>query len=192
MKLPQISQLRSYLPKAMLVLGVLAGLAFAYNRFWPKPAIVATPQVAPEARKAEDIPKEVVAGPAKLVVYNRKKIVNKIPLPPEVANNPQNQFVSTAQIMPSPYGGATTTFVNMSTGQAGTVYTPKERPLFGFGGKTGIGLLGGISNRGDVALGYISQEVLRIGPANLGVAGGGGKIGTESTFGAVIHIHGQF
>jgi len=174
---------------------ILIGIAscfFLYNRFWPSKPIVAIPSVMPEASKAENVPKIVIAGPKKLQVYKKDELGKKIPLPPEVANNPQMQPTATAQLTPMPFGGTATSFTNISTGQSVISTTPKERPLFGFGGKTSVGLLGGISTKGSVGIGYVGQQILRVGPVELGVAAGLGIIGTDSLMGAVIHLKSEF
>jgi len=193
----QISQFKAlqwkrWLVYALIVLGIVAGLIFAYNRFFPQSQIVAVPVIAPEAKKAEDVPKITIQGPKKIVVYDKAKLGKKIPLPPEVASNQHEQPTATAELPKLPYGGTSTAFINMSTGKSTISVTPKERPLFGFGGKTTLGLLGGIANKGNVAILYASQPVFRVGPVNVGVAAGAGIIGTDSITGAVINISGQF
>lgn len=174
------------------IAGAVGFLIFLSNRFFPKPPIVSIPAVLPEAPQAAKVEKIYIPGPIRWRVYKKEELIEKVPLSETVKSNPQVQVVATAAVPPSPYGGTAAAFGNVSTGVFGIDYTPKERPLFGLGGKTGIGILGGVSTKGNVAMGYLGQDVLRIGPVNLGVAGGGGVIGTDGILGAVINIHGEF
>ncbi|NTW88709.1 MAG: hypothetical protein HGB26_06205 [Desulfobulbaceae bacterium] len=195
--LPDLSSKIAYvraLPwkQALIGLGAVAGGIFLYNRFYPDKPISSTPQVAQQAPQVENVPQAVIAGPKKLVVYKRDKIVQKVDLPPVVRDNPQNQFTAAVQVPVSPYGGTATSFTNMSTGKSDIVISSKPRPLFGVGGKTSIGLFGGMSTKGNVALGYADQQILRVGPVNLGVAAGGGVVGVDGLLGAVVRISGEF
>ena len=176
----------------LLVLAILAMGISLYNHFWPTKPITSVPVVAQEASKAEGVPKIEVQGPKHLQVYKKEELGKKIPMVPEVANNPQLQPTATAQLVPMPYGGTATSFTNMTSGHSLISVTPKSRPLFGFGGKTGIGALGGSTTRGSVAIGYVSQDVVRVGPVNIGIAAGLGVIGSDSLMGAAVHIHGEF
>jgi len=181
-----------WLVYALIGLGVVAGLVFVFNRFWPEKPIVSIPTVLPEAKEAVKIEKIYIPGPVRIVVYDRDALTGKVPIPPEVAKDKNNQFTSTAEIPKAPWGGTAVGFTNMTTGKSAISFTPKERPLFGFGGKTSVGTLGGISTKGNVAIGYVGQDILRVGPVNLGVAGGGGMIGVDALLGGVIHLHGEF
>lgn len=183
---------KSYIVYALIVLGCLAAIAFAVQRFWPDKPIVAVPTVMPEAKKAVDVPKITVPGPKKIVIYDKEKLGKKIPLPPEIAKDPHVQPTATAQIPKLPYGGTGTSFINMSSGVSVISVTPAKRPIFEFGGKTGLGALGGVSTKGNVAVGYVSQPIVRVGAVTIGVAGGGGIIGVDGILGAVVHLSGSF
>ena len=176
---------------ALLVLGMCAAGIFVYNRFKPKPP-PAAPQVLPEAPKAESVTKTMVPAPKRLEVYDKSDLLKKIPASPALANDSKIQFTSSAAVPVSLYGGTALSFTNMSTGKSGIDYTPKARPWFGFGGKTSIGALGGVSTKGNVAIGYVGQDVVRLWSVNIGVAGGGGVIGADGLLGGVIHVHGDF
>lgn len=172
--------------------GVLGVGVFTFNRFFPTKPIVNTPIVTPEASAVVKVPKIIITGPKKLVVYNKPQLQGATTIPPDVANNPNNQYTSSGQIPIAPYGGTAIGFTNMSTGVSRIIVSVKERPLFGFGGKTQVGVLGGISTKGSVGIAYVGQDIVRIGVVNLGVAGGGGIIGTDALAGAVINLHGEF
>ena len=184
--------IKRYALYTLLGLFVLGALIFSYNRFFPKPPITETPQILPSAPQAAKVEYVYIKGPVRWRVYKKDDLAGKIPLSPAVSANPQIQITATAAIPPSPYGGTAAAFGNISTGVFGIDYTQKKRPLLGFGGKTEIGALGGVSTRGDVAVIYAGQPIIRIGPVDIGVAAGGGVIGGNGLVGGVVKISGNF
>lgn len=170
---------------------VASGLIFAYNRFWPQPEELES-HVAAELPKAANIKKKTITGPKQLEVYDRQDLLEKVPVPAEISQNEANQFTATAEIPAMPYGGQAVTYVNYTTYKTGTSLSANKRPLFGIGGKTKIGAVAGVSTRGNMAIGYIGQDVVRIGPINIGVAGGGGTLGNDGVLGGGIHLSGEF
>jgi len=171
---------------------IVAGVIFLYNRFWPKAVIEElSSHVAAELPKAANIKKHTITAPKTIEVYDRSDLLKKVPVAAEVAQNQSNQFTATAVIPPMRYGGQAVSFTNMS-GKSGMAVQANKRPLFGFGGKTGIGVVAGVSTKGNIAAIYTSQDIIRIGPVNLGVAAGGGTIGSDAVGAGVIHIHSEF
>jgi hypothetical protein len=179
---------KRYLVYTLITVGVLAGLAFAYKLFWSKPAIVNTPLVAKEAPAATRVEKVYIKGPERLVVYNREDLIKKIPIAPEVVADHHNQFTSSAAIIPSPYGGTAVAFTNISTGKSGISYIPKERPWFGFGGQTEVGIRGGIGTSGTTGVAYARQDILRIGKVNLAGYGEAGIHGDKAGAAAMVDV----
>ena len=184
--------IKRYAVYALLFLFAVASLIFAYNRFWPESKIEPVPIILPENPQAVKVEKVYIKGPVRWRVYKKDDLAGKIPLSPAVSANPQIQITATAAIPPSTYGGTAAAFGNISTGVFGIDYTPAKRPVFGFGGKTTLGVLGGMSTKGNVAVIYAGQPVARIGAVNIGVAAGGGVIGTDGVLGAVVNLSGNF
>lgn len=114
----------------LVLLGLIAGGSAIWNWYHPKQAITKQPVVAQEAIKAADIPKTTVAGPKTLVAYNREKIIKAMKPPAEIAEDKRNQFTTSANIPPSPYGGSALSFTNISTGKSGIIYQAKATPFF--------------------------------------------------------------
>lgn len=181
-----------YFIYTLIGMGVIAVQIFIFNRFFPAKPVVSIPTVMPEATAAAKVERIYIPGPERIYVYRQDQLPGKVPIPEEVKANKQNQFTSTAEIPKSPYGGTAVGFINMSTGKSAISYTAKERPLLGFGGKTQIGAVGGISNKGYASLLYLGQDIVRVGPVNVGVVGGVGTMGAEPMIGAGINVHGEF
>lgn len=178
MDLQQIKQRLSNIPwrkigiRLFVAVCVAGAFIFAYKLMHPAPKPVTGPQIAQEAPKAADVPKVVMAGPKTITVYVKERLAEKIPLPPEVRDNPQIQPTATAAIVPSPYGGTAVSFINRSTGVSGISYQPKPRPWFKFGGQTAIGAGAGLSSYGgQVGAVRIRQDVLRLWSVNLTAEG---------------------
>lgn len=183
---------KRYTSYLFIGLMALAGFIFGYNRLFPDKPIDSTPSIMPEAPQAVKVEKIYIQGPIRWRVYEKEKLSEKIPLSPEVKNNAKIQITDTAKIPDSPYGGTAVAFGNMSSGISGIEYTKNKRTLLGFGGKTEIGAMGGISTRGDVAVIYAGQPIIRIGVVEVGVAAGGGVIGGNGILGGVVKISGNF
>jgi hypothetical protein len=64
----------------------------------------------------------------------------------------------------------------------------KEKPksLFGLGGQSEIGLLGGVTRRGDTALVFARQDLVRVGTVHLFGAGGAGVVGSDVAYGVFV------
>jgi hypothetical protein len=135
------------------------------------------PTVLTEAPQATKVEKIYIKGPVRWKIYKKEDLAQKIPLSPAVAGNPQIQVTATATVPPSPYGGTALAFGNISTGTFGIDYTPKERPLFGWGGKTNFFASGGMSTQGTYVVGGVQQPIVRTGPVSVGAVVGGGMLG---------------
>jgi hypothetical protein len=183
---------KAWIVYCFIGLFVVAGLMFVYNRFWTKAPINTNPVVAPESANVANVPKEAITGPKQLVIYKRELFLKKQPVPAEIANNPNNQFTASATIVPMPNSGTAVAFTNMSSGVTQIVTQANKRPLFGFGGKTSVGVVAGVTTRGNSAAAYVSQDVARVSAVNVGVAVVGGTLGNDAVAGAFLHVHGEF
>lgn len=171
---------------------IISGLIFGYNRFFGSVPEELESHVAAELPKAKNIKKQAIAGPKQLEVYDRSDLLKKVPVPAEIAADKANQFTATAEVPKMPYGGQAVSYVNYTTHKSGIAVQAYKRPLLVFGGKTQIGLAAGVSTRGNVAGIYAGQDVLRVGPVNLGVAAGVGVVGNDGLGAAMVRVHGEF
>jgi hypothetical protein len=178
MDLQQIKQRLGKIPwrkigvVAFLVVCVAGAQLAAYRLTHPAPKPSTGPQIASPAPQAANVPQVVIPGPKVITVYVKQKLAEKVPLPPEVANNPQVQATATAAIIPSPYGGTAVSYTNMTTGVSGISYQPKARPWYEFGGQTAIGAGAGVSFMGgQTGAVRIRQDVLRLWGVNLAAEG---------------------
>ena len=180
-----------YIKWAVAVVCILAASVFLYNRFWPVPTpSIGYSNAAPVAGLA--VPTETLTVIKPLRVYDKQKAVKKMELPAEIAADPKSALLATARMKPSEGGYTTAAVLDTETNITKLIVREEKAPLLGFGGKTHIGGVVGISNRGNMAIGYVSQNIVRIGPVNIGVAGAGGVIGTDAVIGAGLHINMSF
>ncbi len=180
----------------VLFVSILVIVAFGpdlWFRFNPQRPVSVQPVVAKEASVVAGVPKITVQGPKRLEVYERDQIVKKMRPPAEVASNQSNQFTSSAEIEPMPYGGTAVSFTNTTSGKSGIVLTAKPRPFFEFKNVREIGLYGGVSPKGSAGMvdsrwtfartGFVNWDVKAVGI----VAPGYDPIGL-----ALVGAHGEF
>jgi hypothetical protein len=125
--------------------------------------------------------------PVKLQAYDKETAVKKMNIPEIILSDPKLELVGHGKVKPSEGGYTIGAVTNIETGKTEIITKEEPRPLFGFGGKTSIGALAGVSTKGDVALMYVSQDLLRIGGVNIGAAGGAGTVGGELAAGAFVN-----
>jgi len=159
----------------LVAVAVTVGLIWAKKMIWPVRPVDTAPQVLAEAPQAAKVERIYIPGPTKILIYDKRELENKIPIPPAVSGNPNNQYTATAQVPSSPYGGTAVAFINRSTGVSNIAYTAKKRPLFGFGGTGGVGVRGGVGagNAGTGYTGgiYVRQQIVRVADVQIsGVA----------------------
>lgn len=164
----------------------LAGAGFVYKTFFYHPAVTGIYGAALPAHGMAAAPTHSVTT-APLQVYDKKKVAKEMKLPPEVMADPR-EITATAIFAPSEGGYTVAAVTDTVTGITEIVQRTEERPLFGFGGKTEIGALAGMTTKGEAAIIYARQDVLRIGPVNLGGIVGGGMIGGELGAGAFLDV----
>lgn len=169
-----------------------SGCFFLYNRFWPKPAPSATYQTAQPASGMADPPTESVKVTVPIKAYDKQKAAKKMSLPVEVTEDPKSALLQTARVKPSEGGYTAAAVLDTTTGGTKLLVKEEPRPLFAVGGKTGIGAIAGVTTKGNAAGIYANQDILRVGPVSVGVAGGAGTLGNDFVAGGFIHIHGQF
>lgn len=150
----------------LIGLAVIVALIWAYKAFWPETKPQGYQTAPPAAGMATASTHEVYIKPS-VKAIDKKQAARKMDLPSTVIDNPDVEIISTATIKPSEGGSTTATTVNTQTGAVETIVKENPRPLFGFGGKTEIGIRAGISTRGQQGALYVRQDVLRIGGIHL-------------------------
>jgi hypothetical protein len=168
-------------------LALLAVASIVWTKYFPKQQASTTPTVQPEAVKVVDVPKVTIKGPKILEVYDKEKFGKKIPLPPEVKDNPSAAVTAAADIKPSRYGGTATAFTNTSTGKSGIVYQAKERPFFEFKRDVEIYAEYGVSTKGSQQAAAGSRwTFLRTGPVHYHVRG---EVNSQPEAKALVGVH---
>lgn len=173
-----------------LGIAVLAGGGFVYKSFFyhaPDRGNYTTAQPAHGMAGAETHP--VKSAP--LQVYDKKKAAKEMKLPEEIIADPR-EVTATALLPPSDGGYTVAAVTDVVTGKTELIKKEEERPLFGFGGKTEIGALVGVTSGGDAVIGYVRQDLLRIGPINLAGAAGAGVIAGKLASGGFFDISGRW
>ncbi len=155
----------SWLFRSFIALLAIAACYFAYRTYcmgMPKPS--ATPmQIAPQASVLAGVEKQPLPQPVIVRAYNKAQAVKKLQLPQGVADDPDSQVISSAELGPSKGGYVTATVLDTRTGEAVTRVTEKPRALFELGGQTELGLRYGLTSRGgQQAAVYARQDLLRI------------------------------
>lgn len=155
--------------RIMILLAVLALAValFAWKmvsfRLFHKPA-PAPMQVAPPATALAGLEKQPLPQPVVVRAYPKAQAVKRLHLPPEVANDQNQQVISSAELKPSRGGYVTATVLDTVTGEAVTRVTEKPRPLFELGGQTEVGLRYGITTHGgQQGTLYARQDLVRVG-----------------------------
>jgi hypothetical protein len=165
---------------------ILAGVGFVYKTFFyhaPVTGIYAS--TLPAHGMAGQTTHPVKSAP--LQVYDKKKAGKEMNLPPDVIADPR-EITATATLPPSEGGFTAAAVTDTVTGKTEIIAKEEPRPLFGFGGKTEVGVLAGMTTSGEALLPYVRQGVLRVGPVNLGGVAGGGIIGGKLGAGAFVDV----
>jgi hypothetical protein len=121
-------------------------------------------QIAPPASVLAGIEKQSLPQPVMVRVYPKAAAVKRLRLPRDVADDPGQQVISSADLAPSRGGYVTATVLDTRTGEAVTRVTERPRPLFELGGAGEAGVRLGLTSRGSqqAAL-YARQDLLRVG-----------------------------
>jgi len=175
-----------YLRVGLFVITTAAGiivLASLFKASDPSPVRFIT---HPPAQGMAVVASEEVELPVPLKVFPKKEAVKKMKLPAAIAEDPAKQITATANLKPATGDYTVVAVVDTNTGT--TVLTVREepRPFLGFGGVTEVGALGGVTTRGDSALVFVRQDLLRVGDVHLFAAGGAGVMG--DSFGAGVFV----
>lgn len=172
---------------AGLVILILAGLGFAYKLFFYSKPATGIYSTAKPADGMANAPTHTTP-PVPLQAYDKNNAIKKMNIPEIILKDPKLELVGTGRVKPSEGGYTIGAVTNIETGKTEIITKEEPRPLFGFGGKTSIGALGGVSTMGDTALIYASQDVLRVGSMQLGAVAGGGTVGGKLAAGALVNV----
>jgi hypothetical protein len=171
---------------AFFFLLVVSGLVFVKKIFWPPERPVKAFITPPPANGMPIMAVESVELNTPLKIHSKKVAVKKLDLPVVIVNNPAKQITATAALKPSVGGYTVAAVVDTDTGVIDLIANEKPRSLFDFGGVLEVGLLGGVTTRGDSALVFVRQDLLRVGNVNIFGAGGAGVIGGSFGAGAFV------
>lgn len=165
----------------------LAGLGFAYKTFFYHAPVTGVYSSAKPADGMANAPTHTTP-PVKLKAYDKPTALKKMDIPPEVLSDPKRELVATGKVKPSEGGYTIGAVTNTDTGVTEIITKEEPRPLFGWFGKTEVGALAGVTTKGDAAIIYAKQDLVRVGPVNLGAVGGVGTIGGSLGAGAFVDI----
>jgi hypothetical protein len=165
----------------------LAGLLVLYKTFIYKAPVTGVFTAAKPADGMAGAPTHTTP-PVALQAYDKETAVKKMKIPEIILSDPKLELVGTGKVKPSEGGYTIGAVTNIETGKTEIITKEEARPLFGFGGKTEVGALAGMSTKGDTALIYVKQDVLRVGSVNLGAVGGAGTVGGELAAGAFVNV----
>ena len=170
------------LERLLIALVLIAGVVLVCKTFlWPfeSTSSPSPMQVAPEATAVAGLEKQSLPQPVVVKAYPKAAAVKRLHLPQDVADDPDQQVISSAELKPSRGGYVTATVLDTRTGEAVTRVTEKPRPLFELGGQTELGVRLGITSRGQQqAAVYARQDLIRVGMVTLagyGEANAGGS-----------------
>lgn len=181
-----VSNARRWLGYAVLTVLVIGGLVMAYKSFFWQPKQTGVYSAAAPAKGMASAPTHTTA-PVKLRAYDKATVTRKMDLPAGQIAEPK-EVTATATLPPSEGGYTAAAITDTQTGETVIVTKEEPAPLFGFGGKTEVGALAGITTKGEAAGVYVRQDVLRIGRVNVGVAGAAGMSGGSLAAGAFATV----
>jgi len=181
-----LNENRSKMIVGFVVVAVIALVVFAYKLMQAPERPVAGFVAPPPASGMPVVAKESVKLAVPLKVHSKQLAVKKMKLPPAIADDPAKQVVATATLKPSAGGYTVAAVIDTDTGITDLVAKEKPRSLLGFGGTSEIGLLGGVTRRGDTALVFARQDLVRVGTVHLFGAGGAGFAGGDGVYGAFV------
>lgn len=169
------------LSTVLMVLAILALGSFLWNTFKPAPPPVNQWTPAPEIRTVEKIKRVHVPGPKQIVTIEKEKVVEKLKLPDDIAKNPNEQIIATAEIAPHRAKTDVVATMNTHTGEAHIVSRPRKPPFFEFISEKELGVRAGISTDGTAADVFARWDFVRIGGASIGFYGEAGATSMGKT-----------
>jgi hypothetical protein len=163
---------------AFLVIIVIAAAGFAYKTFFYRSPATGIFQPAQPADGMASVPTHETA-PVALKAYDKKKAVKLMGIPEITLAPPELELVATSKTGKDREGYSTTSaaIADTTTGKV-EIIEKKERSLFSFGGRSEIGVRGGIGSSGQQADIYARQDLVRVG--NVYVAGYGEATGSAT------------
>lgn len=157
----------------VVVLALLAGVAYIRGWYAGLPKLTVQWQTAPEIKTATKI-KKITVPIKEIVTIEKKEVSEKLKLPEAVAKDDKKQIVATAQIPPYEGETAAVALMNTATGEAEIIAKQQPLSFFGLPNKKAIGLRYGYNSRaasGMAAEIYGRWDVLRIGKIYTGFYG---------------------
>lgn len=155
----------------LFVVTVVAVSSATYNWYHPQTKTVTRTQyqTVEKEKVVEKIRTVRVPGPKEIVTIEKIKIVEKLVLPPSIANDPNQVVTGNADVPPSEGGTSVVSVLDISTGETTIVAKEKPLSLFGFPSDVEVGIRYGLSTdtaqQGQV---YGRWSFLRVGKLYLG------------------------
>lgn len=169
------------LGKLLMMLAIVALVSHLWNTYKPVSAPVNQWTPAPEIKEVVKIQKVYVKGPERIVTIEKEKIVEKLKLPDEIAKNPDEQVIATAEVAPHKAKTDVIATMNTKTGESHIISRPRNLPFFEFISEKEIGVRAGISTDGTAGDIFARWDFVRIGGANIGMYGEAGATSTGKT-----------
>lgn len=157
--------------KVLMVLAVIALVSVIWNHFKPAPLPEAQWSKTEPAKGAEGVKTVYVQGPERIVTVEKEKIVEKLKLPDEIKNNPDQQVIATAEVPAHKAPTDVVATLNTKTGEGSIIARPRKPAFFEFVNDKEIGARYGISTQGTAADIYGRWDFVRVGPATIGAYG---------------------
>ena len=190
-------QVKSYLlnNKLVIVLIIVAAVAVSsatWNWYHPQVKTLSRTeyQTVEKEKIVEKIKTVTIPGPERIVTIEKIKIVEKLVLPPSIADDPNKVITGNADIEPSEGGTSVVSVLNVVTGETEIIAKEKPVSLFGFPFNVEAGVRYGLSTQ-DLQQGnlFARWQFLRIGKLFLG---GYGEMTTKPEAKAMLEVAFKF
>jgi len=144
-----LNQLWGLVRDKLLLIALIIGAAFfAWSFFHKGDGARTMPDYTrpPEEKKVQDIPRQAVAPPPRIIIIEKKEVSKKLDLPEEIKADPKKEITANAEI--PPYEGKTSVLATIDTETGESRIYAKQKPLsfFGFPNKKEIGIGVGFSS----------------------------------------------
>jgi hypothetical protein len=159
-----------------VLLIVLCGAALlAIEHKWKEKAVPA-PQAqfapAPQIPAAQEVKVVTVPGPTRIVTKDKVQIIHDLKLPDEIAKNPNEQVVATAQVVEKDKSKVDAIAVeNTQTGETQIDTKIEARPFFSFLDEKEIGARAGLTLNGLQGVAYARWTFARTGSVYYAIYG---------------------
>jgi hypothetical protein len=190
-------QIKTYLlnNKLVIVLIIVAAVAVssaAWNWYHPQVKTLTRTeyQTVEKEKIVEKIKTVTIPGPERIVTIEKIKIVEKLVLPPSIADDPNKVITGNADIGPSEGGTSVVSVLDVVTGETEIIAKEKPVSLFGFPSNIEAGVRYGLSTQ-DLQQAVVNAkwDFLRVGSFYVGIYG---EINSKPSASAMLAITHKF